>query len=74
MRRTPPEIAITTPSGRFALTGLLPGQYKVKFSSGCGRTGFADQWWDDVSSQKAAKIINLGFTKIGGIDARLEGR
>jgi hypothetical protein len=67
-----PETAITTPSGHFALTGLFPGQYKVKFSSGCGRTGYADQWWDSAASQKTAKIINVGFTGIGGIDARLE--
>ena len=69
----PPEVAISTPSGHFALTGLQPGQYKVKFSSGCGRTGFADQWWDNATSPGKAKIINLGFTDIGGIDARLKG-
>ena len=67
-----PEVAVSNPSGRFALTGLLPGQYKVKFSSGCGRTGYADQWWDDATSQQTAKVINVGFTGISGIDARLE--
>ena len=68
-----PEIAISTPSGHFALIRTVPGQYKVKFSSGCGRTGYADQWWDDATSPSKAKVINVGFTDIDGIDARLKG-
>ncbi|HXS62925.1 MAG TPA: carboxypeptidase-like regulatory domain-containing protein [Streptosporangiaceae bacterium] len=66
-----PETAITSPSGRFSLSGLFPGQYKIKFSSGCGRTGYADQWWRDGTTQKSATVINLGFAKIGDIDALL---
>jgi hypothetical protein len=69
-----PEVALSNSSGRFDLSGLLPGQYKIKFSSGCGRTGYANQWWDDATTQKTAKVINLGFTAIGGIDARVERR
>jgi hypothetical protein len=69
-----PEVAVSNSSGRFALTGLLPGQYKIKFSSDCGRTGYANQWWDDATSQSSAKVINLGFTGISSIDARLERR
>jgi hypothetical protein len=66
-----PETAITTPSGYFVLSGLIPGQYKIKFSSGCGRTGYPTQWWDNATSQNTAKVINLGFTKIADIDAVL---
>jgi hypothetical protein len=69
-----PEAGISTPSGHFALSGLFPGQYKVQFSSGCGRTGYADQWWRDATSQKSAKVINLAFTEINGIDALLQRR
>jgi hypothetical protein len=66
-----PETAITSPSGRFSLSGLFPGQYKIKFSSGCGRPGYASQWWRDGTTQKSATVINLGFAKIGDIDALL---
>jgi protocatechuate 3,4-dioxygenase beta subunit len=69
-----PEVAITSPTGHFTLSGLFPGQYKVKFSSGCGRSGYAGQWWDDATSQQTATVIRLAFTDIGGINARLNRR
>ena len=41
----PPEFAITTKTGGYSLSGVQPGTYKVKFSVGCGDSGFATQWW-----------------------------
>lgn len=58
-----PEIAITSPTGSYVLLGLAPGRYKIEFSSGCGRTRFATQWWPGV--------VTVKFAPIGGINASL---
>ncbi len=67
----PAEVAITGRTGRYTLTALAPGRYRVKFSGGCGATGFATQWWDNAGSAKAAKVITVGFATISGVDATL---
>ena len=51
-------VAVTGPSG-YTLGDLLPGQYKVRFSAGCGAAGYATQWYQDVASRKAAKTITV---------------
>ena len=61
---SPRIVAVSRPGG-YALADLLPGRYKVEFSSGCGATGYASQWWKDASSQAVAKII----TVVAGEDA-----
>jgi protocatechuate 3,4-dioxygenase beta subunit len=66
-----PDVAITTPAGRYKLLDLPPGQYKIEFSKGCGDTAFATQWWDSATSARAAKVITVGNVTIGGIDATL---
>jgi protocatechuate 3,4-dioxygenase beta subunit len=65
------DVAITSASGRFRLLDLAPGQYKVRFSSGCGDTGFASQWWDGAGSASSAKVITVGHVAVSGIDAIL---
>lgn len=67
----PPEIAISARSGHYTLADVAPGRYKVEFSTGCGDSGFATQWWNDAASPKSAIVINVGFATIGGIDAVL---
>lgn len=66
-----PEIAISTSSGQYTLTDLAAGRYKVKFSVGCGDTGFATQWWDNASSEASATVITVAFTPTAGINATL---
>lgn len=66
-----PDIAITMRSGSYRLLDLPPGQYKIKFSIGCGDTGFAAQWWNDAASVSSAKVITIGYVVIGGVDATL---
>jgi hypothetical protein len=66
-----PIMAISK-SGSFSLAGLLPGRYKVEFSSGCGATGYLTQWWKDVSSRQAATVINVSAAhSVTGIDATM---
>jgi len=67
----PPEVAITGRTGRYTLTQLSPGQYKIEFHTGCGDHGFTTQWWDNAGSARSAKVITVRFTTITGIDATL---
>jgi hypothetical protein len=46
-------------AGRYAVTGLAAGRYKVEFSSGCGVAGLATQWWHDKASAAAATVITI---------------
>ena len=55
-----PEIAVTGNNGSYTLAGMQPGRYKVKFTTGCGSSGFATQWWDHVASAPAATVITVG--------------
>jgi hypothetical protein len=64
-----PDIAITQSAGRYRLLDLPPGQYKIKFSSGCGDRGFRAQWWDQAASARTARVITIRNATVGGIDA-----
>jgi hypothetical protein len=67
-----PEIALTSGNGRYALMSMLPGRYKVEFSSGCGASDLATQWWDGASSAKTATILAVTANVVStGIDAAL---
>jgi Carboxypeptidase regulatory-like domain len=67
-----PVVAVTTSSGSYSLVDLLPGQYHVKFSIGCGDSGFATQWWQHVASEQSATTIGVPTNgKVTGIDANL---
>ncbi|HEY2549375.1 MAG TPA: hypothetical protein VGI64_02230 [Streptosporangiaceae bacterium] len=67
-----PSVVAVTRSGKYAITDLQPGKYRVEFSTGCGATGFKTQWWKDASSQGAATIITVpAKTVTSGIDATL---
>lgn len=65
------EVAVTNHTGGYTLTTLMPGRYKVEFSSGCGASGFVTQWWDNAGSARSAKVITVGFAPITGISATL---
>lgn len=69
----PPDIAITTKTGGYSLLDLQPGRYRVKFSTGCGDSGFRTQWWKNARSAAAARVITVGAgASITGIDAKLK--
>jgi hypothetical protein len=66
-----PVVAVTGTSG-YTMADLVPGRYKVEFTSGCGTTGYATQWWKDAASQKAATVITVGPSQdVSGISATL---
>jgi hypothetical protein len=57
---TGPVAAETTRTGRYRIDGLTPGAYQVEFSTGCGATGYATQWWRAAASRKSATTITVG--------------
>jgi hypothetical protein len=57
---------------RYSLIGLTPGLYTVKFSSGCGASGYATQWWHHKPSAATATVITVrADTTRTGIDATM---
>ncbi len=70
--RDPSRTASFTGTGDYQLTGLAPGQYTVQFSSGCGATGYATQWWMHASSAGKATVITIRAGEVAtGINAAL---
>ena len=66
-------IAVTAADGAYALVDLPPGSYKVQFSTGCGDSGFATQWWDNATSAQTATSISVSAaTTDTGINAALQ--
>ncbi len=65
------EIAQTSGSGRYNLASLPPGNYKIKFSAGCGGGGFATQWWHNAKSAQSATVITVRYAAIRDINATL---
>jgi hypothetical protein len=68
--KTPAEIAITGTNGSYQLAGLAPGTYTVKFTGGCGNTGYPAQWYDGVKTRPAATPVSVSADHVTvGIDA-----
>ena len=66
-------IAVTAGDGSYALVDLPPGHYKVRFSTGCGDSGFTAQWWDNASSAQTATPITVSAAAtVTGINAALQ--
>jgi Carboxypeptidase regulatory-like domain len=67
-----PVYAVTGPAGTYSIIDLPPGKYRVKFSSGCGATGYHAQWWKHASSSKTATLVTVtSGTTTSGISAAL---
>ncbi len=66
------EIAVTAASGGYQIVGPRAGTYHVEFSSGCGATGYAEQWWQDAPSPATATLVTVANGAAStGIDAAL---
>ena len=70
---SPPVYTVSvSSSGSYSLTGLPPGKYLVIFSSGCGATGYARQYWQDATSSATATVITVAPSSLTpGIDAAM---
>jgi hypothetical protein len=61
-----------TGGGRYSLIGLAPGRYLVRFSSGCGASGYATQWWKNAGSAARATIVAVRASgTTSGVNAAL---
>jgi hypothetical protein len=66
------RVVAVSRTGGYTLTELLPGDYDVEFSSGCGASGYVHHWWQDASSQAAATPVSVGFDQVvSGISATM---
>ena len=66
-----PELTISDRGGNYALPDLMPGRYKIEFSTGCGAKGFVTQWWHNSASAGSASLIRVKFATITDINATL---
>jgi hypothetical protein len=66
----PNVTAITTATGRYTLIAL-PGQYKIKFTPGCGAPSFATQWWPAAPSAHTARSITVAYGATTSVNATL---
>ncbi|HEY6494597.1 MAG TPA: hypothetical protein VIZ43_15080, partial [Trebonia sp.] len=64
----------TGPTGRYAVSGLMPGRYEVDFTAGCGSKGsFAPQFYKNQSSEPAASpVLVKADATAAGIDADMQ--
>jgi hypothetical protein len=67
-----PPVYTVSQSGNYSLTGLSPDSYRVIFTSGCGATGYAKQYWQNATSATAATVITVAPGSVtSGIDAAM---
>ncbi|WEO77995.1 hypothetical protein BJQ94_02845 [Cryobacterium sp. SO2] len=62
-------------AGRYNLTGLVAGTYKLSFGVIGATTGLKGEYYNNATTLAASKSIVLGFAKtVTGIDAELAGK
>ncbi|HET7018188.1 MAG TPA: carboxypeptidase-like regulatory domain-containing protein, partial [Streptosporangiaceae bacterium] len=65
-------IARTVSGGRYRVTDLLPGNYAVSFTSGCGRHELVEgsQWFSPQGGDRM-RLLTVGTGTVSGINAKL---
>jgi protocatechuate 3,4-dioxygenase beta subunit len=64
--------SITTAGGGYTIGELVPGSYRVKFTSGCGASGWKTQWWQHENTSAQATIATVTpATVTNGVDAAM---
>ncbi len=68
-----PVVAVSGKGGTYSLIGLAPSNYRVRFSSGCGASGYLTQWWNDrASAAKANTVTVTAATTTTDVNASLK--
>jgi carboxypeptidase family protein len=54
-------LAQTGTAGRYQITGLAPGKYRIQFTGSClvGAGGFAPQWFDGQPAKAKASLVRV---------------
>jgi len=61
--------------GRYRLADLQPGTYKLKFTDGCGASGFATRWYKNARTEFGGRFVHVtAATVTGGINQTLPRR
>lgn len=67
-------VATTAADGTYSVPDVVPGRYKVEFSSGCGASGYALRWYLNATSRATASFVSVGVgaatTGIDGVLAK----
>ena len=59
-------------SGGYVIGDLQPGLYKVRFTTGCGASGYATRWYNHATTQRGARVILVRAAAVtSGINATL---
>ena len=48
---------VTVTGGTYRIGDLQPGRYQVRFTSGCGATGYAARWYKNVPARAGATVV-----------------
>jgi len=65
-------LGITAGGGSYLIGDLQPGRYVVRFTTGCGATGYAARWYKNSPTRKGAAIVDVRAAKVTtGIDVTL---
>jgi Carboxypeptidase regulatory-like domain len=58
--------------GGYLISDLQPGTYKVRFTSGCGTSGYAARWYRNAGPQSRARVVRVrAATTTTGINVSL---
>ncbi|MDR2986872.1 MAG: carboxypeptidase regulatory-like domain-containing protein [Nocardiopsaceae bacterium] len=65
--------ATTRPArGDFRITDLQPGSYKIKFTEGCGASGFATRWYKNARTRSGGRFVHVSAARVtSGINQTL---
>lgn len=67
-----PVYSVSRGNGGYKVVGLAPGSYQVKFSSGCGASGYKPQWWKKRNVPFGVTLVTVAAgTTTPGISATL---
>ncbi len=58
--------------GGYRIADLQPGPYKIKFTAGCGASGFATRWYKNSKTEFGGRFVHVTAAKVtSGIDQSL---
>jgi hypothetical protein len=55
---------VTVAAGSYRIGDLQPGPYKVRFTAGCGATGYATRWYKDARTSKSATVVKVSAATV----------
>jgi hypothetical protein len=64
---------VTAIGGEYRIGDLQPGRYLVRFTTGCGATGYAKRWYKNVRTRAGATVVVVRPARVtAGINVTLQ--